>query len=155
MTGLRDGATAPDFTLRDQHGQSISLSSYRDRSAVLLVFYPAAFSRVCSGELVALRDGWPLHESGETELLAVSCDPVFTLRAASDADQLEFTLLSDFWPHGSVSAAYGVFDRALGTSKRSSFLLDREGRVRWQLHHEPSDARSLEEYRRAVSQLVG
>jgi peroxiredoxin len=154
VTGLRDGATAPDFTLRDQHGQSVSLSAYRGRSPVLLVFYPAAFSRVCSGELTALRDGWPLRDGADAELLAVSCDPVFSLRAASDAERIAFPLLSDFWPHGAVSAAYGVFDRDLGTSRRSSFVLDREGRVRWQVHHATPDARRLEEYRRALSQLA-
>ncbi len=154
MTGLRRGALAPDFTLRDQHGQDVRLSSFRGKAAVLLVFYPAAFSRVCSGELTALRDGWPLLDRAGAELLAISCDPVFTLRAAADAETIEFPLLSDFWPHGAVSAAYGVFDEHRGSSRRSSFALDRDGTVHWQVHNPGPEARDVEAYRRALDELT-
>lgn len=152
-TGLEPGQRAPGFELRDQHGQSVTLSSYADRSPVLLVFYPFAFSGVCSGELHGLRDGWAEASAGRAELVALSCDPVHTLRAFAESDGLEFPLLSDFWPHGAVSSAYGAFDSGRGASTRSSFLVDRSGRLAWQVHHAIGDARDLRDYARALESL--
>jgi len=144
---------APDFELRDQHGQAVSMSSFRGRSAVLLVFYPFAFSGVCTSELRALRDSLPGLVSDGAQLLAVSCDPMFSLRAFADADGLEFPLLSDFWPHGAVSSAYGVLDSERGCPTRSSFVIDASGLVRWQVHSPASDARSVAEYARVLDDL--
>ena len=149
MTGLELGAAAPDFDLRDQHGQRVSLSGFRGRADVLLVFFPWAFSSVCSSELAALRDrlgDFP----GSVQPLAISCDPMYSLRAASDAEDLPFPLLSDFWPHGAVATAYGVFDDALGVASRSSFLVDRDGLVQWQVHHAMPDPRAVEGYLAAL-----
>lgn len=152
MTGLQVGATAPDFTLRDQHGQRVTLSGFRGRSDALLVFFPWAFSSVCSAELATLRDR-QAELPPSVELLAVSCDPMYTLRAAADAEQLPFRLLSDFWPHGAVCAAYGVFDDELGVAKRSSFVIDRAGLVRWEVHHAMPDSRAMEGYLEALADI--
>src|SRR4051794_1183557 len=128
------------------------MSGFRGRAQVLLVFFPWAFSSVCSSELVALRDR--LGElPGSVEPLAVSCDPMYSLRAASDAEGLPFPLLSDFWPHGAVSTAYGVFDEDLGVSRRSSFLVDDEGLVRWQVHHAMPDSRAVDGYLTALEAI--
>jgi alkyl hydroperoxide reductase subunit AhpC len=78
---------------------------------------------------------------------------MYSLRAASDAEQLPFRLLSDFWPHGAVCAAYGVFDDDLGVARRSSFLVDREGLVRWQVHHAMPDARAVDGYLAALKAI--
>ena len=145
MTGLEPGTLAPDFTLRDQFGQDVTLSSYRGEKAVALVFFPNAFSGVCTGEMAGLRDRLAELMTFGSEVLALSCDPVYALRAFADADGLNFPLLSDFWPHGAVTAAYGVFNEEKGAPRRSSYVVDREGIVRWAVHSD-GPARDLDEH---------
>ncbi len=149
------GQPAPDFALRDQHGADVRLSSYRGRKAVVVMFYPFAFSRVCSGELCAVRDSLPTFESDGVQLLAVSCDPVYALRAFAEQDGLAFPLLSDFWPHGEVARAYGVFNEQRGCSDRSSFIVDPDGVLRWSVHNAMPDARDLEEHARVLRTVQG
>jgi len=141
---LQTGDRAPDFTLQDQHGQEISLSSYAGKKAVLLVFYPYAFTGVCTGELTGFRDRLGDFETEDTTLLAVSCDPIYTQRAFADRDAIFFPLLSDFWPHGAVASAYGVLDENEGCALRSSFVIDKDGIVRWALHSARGEARDLD-----------
>jgi peroxiredoxin len=145
VTGLAVGVPAPDFTLRDQFGQDVTLSSFRGEKAVALVFYPAAFSGVCMGELGGIRDRLAELMTFDTEVLAISCDPIYTLRAFADSDGLNFPLLSDFWPHGEVCRAYDVFDESKGSARRSSYVLDREGVLRWAVHNPSSQGRDLDE----------
>ena len=147
------GAPAPDFALRDQHGQEVTLSSLRGRAA-LVVFYPFAFSGVCTGELTGFRDRLGEFETDESTVLAISCDPVFTVRAFADRDALFFPLLSDFWPHGEATRAWGVFDERTGAPRRSSYVVDREGTVRWALHNAPGDARDLDEQARRLAAVA-
>jgi peroxiredoxin len=141
---LEIGDKAPDFTLRDQHGQEVRLSSFAGEKSVLLVFYPYAFTGVCTGELTGFRDRLGDFETDESTLLAVSCDPIYTQRAFADRDAIFFPLLSDFWPHGAVASAYGVLDEAEGCASRSSFVIDRDGVVQWVLHSERGEARDLD-----------
>ena len=150
---LEVGSPAPDFTLRDQHGRSVSLSSFAGEKPVVLVFYPFAFSRVCTGELAGIRDVLPRFEEAGAQLLGLSCDPMFSLRAFADQDGLEMPLLSDFWPHGAVASAYGVLDEGKGCARRSTFIVDRNGRLRWSVHREMSEARDAEEYLRVLKRL--
>ncbi len=150
---LEVGQPAPDFELRDQHGQTVALSSYRGHKSVVIVFYPFAFSRVCTGELTEIRDNLPGLVSEDVQLLAISCDPVYSLRTFGDRDGLEFPLLSDFWPHGAVSSAYGVFDEVRGCSARSTFIVDKDGRLRWSIHNAMPNARDLEDYTKALDDL--
>ena len=145
MSGLLIGGPAPDFTLRDQFGQDVTLSSYRGTKAVAIFFYPYAFSGVCTGEMAGIRDRLADFLTFDTEVLAISCDPVYALRAFSDADGLNFALLSDFWPHGEVSRAYGVLDERAGCPERSSYVIDKEGRLTWAVHHPKAAARSLDD----------
>lgn len=154
MVSPQVGEEAPELELRDQHGQTVSLRSFRDSKAVLLVFYPFAFSRVCSGELNELRDNVADFVSVDVQLLGLSCDPMFSLRAFAEHDNLTFPLLSDFWPHGAVSSAYGVFDEQRGCSSRSTFVVDRDGLIRWSVHNEFSNARDLAEYSRALAEMT-
>jgi peroxiredoxin len=141
---LEVGDRAPDFTLRDQHGQDVTLSSFAGSKAVLLVFYPYAFSGVCTGELTGFRDRLGDFETDDTTLLGISCDPMYTQRAFADRDGIFFPLLADFWPHGAVASAYGVLDESEGCASRSSFVVDKEGVVRWVLHSERGEARDLD-----------
>jgi mycoredoxin-dependent peroxiredoxin len=137
------GTQAPDFTLRDQFGQDVTLSSFAGRKAVALVFFPWAFSNVCTGEMTGIRDRLDEFLTFDTEVLAVSTDPTYSLRVFADRDGLNFSLLSDFWPHGAVATAYGVFDAERGVARRSSFVVDRSGIVRWSVHNDLPEERDL------------
>jgi peroxiredoxin len=146
VTGLALGDLAPDFTLRDQFGQSVTLSSFRGDKAVALLFYPWAFSGVCTGEMSGIRDRLAEFLTFETEVLALSCDPVYSLRVFADRDGLNFPLLSDFWPHGEVARAYDVFDEARGCPRRSSYVIGKDGTVRWAVHNDLPESRDLDEH---------
>jgi peroxiredoxin len=148
---LEIGAPAPDFTLRDQHGQEHTLAQHRGHKAVLLVFFPFAFSGVCTGELLGFRDRLGDVETDRTTLMTISCDSIFAQRAFADRDALFFPLLSDFWPHGAVSSAYGVLDEASGGALRSSYVVDRSGRIAFGLHHDTGEARDLDVQARALA----
>ena len=154
MTGLSLGGPAPDFTLRDQFGQDVTLSSYVGHKAVALVFFPYAFSGVCTGEMAQVRDRLAEFMTFDTEVLAISCDPMFSLRAFADADGLNFPLLSDFWPHGRVASDYGVFDEAKGSPRRSSYVVGRDGTVRWAVHNANPDGRDLDEHLAQLNHVV-
>ncbi|HET8604664.1 MAG TPA: peroxiredoxin [Marmoricola sp.] len=154
MTPLPTGAEAPDFTLRDQHGQEVTLSSFRGSRAVLVVFYPFAFSGVCTGELTGFRDRLGDFETDDSTLVAISCDPVYAIRAFADRDALFFPLLSDFWPHGAVTSAWGVLDERTGAPRRSSYVVDREGVIRWSMHNDPGDARDLDAQARSLAEVA-
>jgi mycoredoxin-dependent peroxiredoxin len=154
VTGLELGGPAPDFTLRDQFGQDVTLSSYAGRKAVALIFYPYAFSGVCTGEMAGIRTRIADFLTFDTEVLAISCDPMFALRAFSDADGLNFPLLSDFWPHGEVARAYEVFDEHSGAPRRSSYVVDREGLVRWAVHNAMPEGRDLDEHLRQLRAVL-
>ena len=147
------GDIAPEFTLRDQHGADVSLSSFRGDQAVLVVFYPFAFSGICTSELCEIRDDLSVFQNDAVQVLAVSCDPVHSLRAWAEDQKLDFPLLSDFWPHGAVASAYGVFDAERGMAIRGSFLVDVDGTVRWTVVNGPGQARDLGAYREALAAL--
>ncbi len=147
------GDPAPDFTLRDQHGRPTTLSAFQGERAVVLVFFPFAFSGVCTGELRELRDSAGRVADAGGELLAISCDPMFAMRAFADQDGLEFRLLSDFWPHGAVASSYGVFDEDHGCPTRSSFVVDRDGVLRWSVHNPMGEPRSVADYVRQLESL--
>jgi peroxiredoxin len=154
VTGLTLGGRAPDFTLRDQFGQDVTLSSYRGSKAVVIFFYPGAFSGVCTGEMAGIRDRLAEFMTFDTEVLAISCDPMFSLRAFADADGLNFPLLSDFWPHGAVASAYDVLDGRTGTAYRSSYVVDKTGTVRWAVHNAKAEGRDLDEHLRQLHRAL-
>lgn len=153
MIPREPGDPAPDFELRDQHGRPVVLSEHRG-TAVLLVFYPFVFSRVCSGELAALEEAHDDVVSRGATLLAVSCDPVYALRAYAEPRGVPFPLLSDFWPHGAVASAYGVLDERSGAPTRSTFLVDAGGILRWSLHNPSGQPRDLAATLAAVSRVA-
>ena len=147
------GQQAPDFELKDQHGTPVRLSDFRGRKNVVLVFYPLAFSGVCSGELRAMRDEFPEAARDDVELLTVSVDSVYALRAWSDAEAFGFPLLSDFWPHGDVARSYGVFDDNRGIATRGTFIIDKDGVVRWKIVNPVPEARDIADYQKALAAL--
>ena len=147
------GEQAPDFELTDQHGTPVRLSSFRGSKNVVLVFYPLAFSGVCTGELCAMRDDFPEVSRDDVELLTVSVDSTFVLRTWSEQQGFSFGLLSDFWPHGAVASAYGVFDADRGVAVRGTFVIDKSGIVRWKVVHPIPQARDIAEYQKALASL--
>ncbi|MFI6942964.1 peroxiredoxin [Streptomyces sp. NPDC050418] len=140
------GEKAPDLALRSQHGEPVRLADLRGEKNVVLVFYPYAFTGVCTGELTALRDELPQFVNDDVQLLAVSCDAPFSQRVFAEQEGFTFPLLSDFWPHGEASRAYGVFDEEKGCAVRGTFIIDKEGVVRWSVVNELPDARDLNAY---------
>jgi peroxiredoxin len=150
---LAIGTPAPEFALKDQHGQVVRLGDFAGARNVVLVFYPFAFSRVCTGELCELRDNIAVFEDANVQVVGVSCDPVHAQRAWAEQEKYEFPLLSDFWPHGTVARAYGVFDERTGSAIRGTFLVDTAGTLRWSVVNRPGQARPLSAYREAVAQL--
>src|SRR6478609_3338804 len=123
------GQEAPDFTLKDQNGNDVSLSKLRGDKAVALVFYPFTFTSVCEGELCQLRDDISDFESAGVQVLAVSCDSRHAQKQWAEQQGFTFPVLSDFWPHGAVAKAYGVFNEQLGCANRASFVIDKAGKV--------------------------
>jgi|SRR5215204_3056104 len=148
------GDLAPDFTLKDQNNQEISLSQFKGEKNVLLVFYPLAFSGICFSELCSLRDDLPRFSNDDVQLLTVSVDSVFSHKVWAQQEGFEFPLLSDFWPHGGVAQSYGVFDDNKGLALRGTFLIDIEGVVRYKVVNGIPDARNQAEYADAVAKLT-
>ena len=150
---LTIGQAAPDFTLNNQFGESVSLSSFKGKKNVIVTFYPWAFTGTCTGELCALRDDLSSFQNENAELLALSCDAMFSLKIFAEKEGYNFSLLSDFWPHGAVAQAYGVFDEARGAAVRGTFIIDKEGILRWQVINGIGDARNADEYTSARAAL--
>lgn len=151
--GLIIGQTAPGFEVKNQHGENVSLASFKGAKNVLLMFYPFAFSGICSGELCALRDDLSAFQNDHVQLLAISCDPMYSQRAFADQEGYTFPVLTDFWPHGAVAKAYGVFEDAHGCATRGSFLIDKSGILRWQTINGLGEARNIDEYKVAIAAL--
>jgi peroxiredoxin len=151
---LEVGDVAPDFELKDQHGQVVKLSDFRGHKTVVVVFYPFAFTGVCTGELCAIRDELPVFENDDVQVLSVSVDSVFSHRVFAEQEKLSYPLLSDFWPHGEVAKAYGVFDEKLGAATRGTFIVDKDGVLRWKVINAIPDARDQEEYKKVLQELA-
>jgi peroxiredoxin len=120
------GDVAPDFTLKSHDGTDVTLSELRG-TPVVIVFYPFTFTGVCEGELCEIRDNPAAYESTAAQVLAISCDTRHAQRVWAEQQGFTFPLLSDFWPHGAVAQAYGVFNTDLGCANRTTFVLDRDG----------------------------
>lgn len=149
---LAIGAIAPDFNLKDQHGALRSLSEFRG-SAVLVTFIPFAFTGTCTGEVCALRDESADFSNDDVQTVVITCDSPFTLKEWAAQQRLDYPVLSDFWPHGATSSAYGVLNSDLGCALRGTFLIDGEGVVRWSIVNGLGEARSTNDYRAALAAL--
>lgn len=147
------GDSAPDFELKDQHGTPVKLSDFHGKKDVVLVFFPLAFSGVCTGELCTIRDELPTLGGDDVQVVAVSVDSVFAQRAWSEKEGYQFPVLSDFWPHGAVATAYGIFDDEKGIATRGTFIIDKQGVVRWKVENAIPDARDIGDYRKALAEL--
>ena len=147
------GNAAPDFTLMDQHGTPTTLSSFKGKKNVVVLFYPFSFSGICTGELCALRDDLASFQNENVQLLAISCDAMYSQRAFAEQEGYKFPVLADFWPHGEAAKAYGIFDDARGCSTRGTYVIDKEGVLRWQVVNGLGDARNIGDYKAALAAL--
>lgn len=148
------GTEAPDFTLKDQNNQDVTLSSFRGRRNVLVVFYPFAFSGICTGELCAVRDDIGSFQNEDVQVLGVSVDHVFALKAWANQEGYQFPLLSDFWPHGELAKTYGVFNADRGMAVRGTFLVDRDGIVRFAEVNAPGEPRDQDGWKKALASVA-
>ncbi len=135
------GSQAPDFTLKDQNNQPVTLSGFRGARNVLLVFFPLAFTGICQGELDYVRDHLPEFDNDHTAVLAISVGPPPTHKIWATQSGFLFPVLSDFWPHGAVAQDYGVFNADSGIANRGTFLVDRDGVIRFAECKQPGEAR--------------
>ena len=132
---LKEGDTAPDFTLTDTSGNQVTLQDLQNKSDgdVLLTFFPLAFSSVCTDELCTMRDNMKFYDSLNTTVAGISIDSFFTLKEFKKANNLKLPLLSDF--NKDASKAYGVlyedFFGMKGVSKRSVFIIGNDGKIRY------------------------
>ena len=150
---LEIGQAAPDFTLNNQFGEKVTLSSFQGKKNVVVVFYPYSFTGTCTGELCALRDDLSSFQNENAELLAVSVDSMFTQKVFATQENYNFPVLSDFWPHGATAQAYGIFNEATGSAIRGTFIIDKEGILRWQVVNGMGDARNAADYKGALAAL--
>ncbi|GAB3303014.1 peroxiredoxin [Epidermidibacterium keratini] len=154
MAEIKVGDQAPEFATKDQNNQDVSLADFRGKQAVLLVFYPFAFSGICTGELCAVRDDISAFQNDDVQVLPISVDHPFALKAWAQQEGYEFPLLSDFWPHGQIAEQYGVFEPQKGFALRGTFLIDRDGIVRFAEVNGPGEARDQSAWRDAMSALA-
>ena len=150
---LAIGSMAPDFELVNQHGQKVSLSLYQGKKNVVVIFYPFAFSGICTGELCALRDDLSAFQNDKVELISISCDPMYANKVFAEQEGYKFQVLSDFWPHGAIAKAYGVFDENRGCATRGSFIIGSDGKIKWMVVNGLGEARNIAEYKTALSAL--
>jgi mycoredoxin-dependent peroxiredoxin len=150
---LTIGTAAPDFELKDQHGVKVSLSSFKGKQNVVVLFIPFAFTGTCTGELCAIRDDLASFQNDNVQVLAISCDSTPTQKIFAEQEGYKFPVLSDFWPHGATAKAYGIFNEDLGCAMRGTFIVDKEGVVRWTVVNGLGDARNLGDYKAAIAAL--
>jgi peroxiredoxin len=148
------GQPAPDFTLKDQNNQEVRLADFRGRKAVLIVFYPLAFSRRCHGELTEVQDNLGAYANDDVQVLTVSVDSVYSHKVWAEQEGFDFPLLADFWPHGATAADYDVFDQERGFANRGTFLVDRDGVVRFAEMNGPGEERDQAAWRTALAALA-
>jgi mycoredoxin-dependent peroxiredoxin len=147
------GAEAPDFTLKDQNNEEVTLSAFRGEKAVLIIFYPLAFTGICTGELTRVRDEIETFQNDDVQVVTVSVDSAYSHKIFSEREGFEFPLLSDFWPHGGVAQAYGVFNEQAGIANRGTFLVDKTGVVRFAEMNGPGEGRDPAAWQAAIKAL--
>lgn len=126
---LAPGMTAPDFTLPSTSGEMVSLADFRGKRHVLLAFFPAAFTGTCTNEMCEFSSDHGAYASHNTEVLPISVDQVPSLKAFQAQERIDVQILSD--ARREVCRAYGVLDEGRFNARRSYFLIDRDGQIRW------------------------
>lgn len=147
------GDEAPNFTLKDQNNEEVELASFRGDKAVLIVFYPLAFTGICTGELQALRDNLDFYQNDDVQVLTISVDSAYTHKIFAEREGFEYPLLADFWPHGGVAQSYGAFFDVAGIANRATYLVDKDGIVRFTELNGPGEGRDPAAWEAAIKSL--
>ena len=147
------GDEAPDFELKDQHGNPVRLSGFRGSKNVVLVFYPLAFSGVCTASCARCATSSPKSPGTTSSCWRFRWTRCSCCGRGPRRDHFDFTLLADFWPHGEVAKAYGVFDDKMGVATRGTFIIDKDGVVRWKVVNPIPQAREIADYQKALAEL--
>jgi peroxiredoxin len=144
---IQAGDVAPDFTLKDESGRDVTLSSFRGKRNVVLIFYPLSFTSLCSVQMPGYSKDKPRYEDHDAQLLGISVDSAPVHKAFAESVGVDYPLLADFYPHGAVATAYGVL-RPEGVAERATFVIDKMGIVRHAEIHDiarvPDRAQALE-----------
>jgi peroxiredoxin len=148
------GDLAPDFSLRDQDKNVVSLSDFKGSKNVVLVFYPKSFTGVCQGELCAIRDEIDEFDHDDVQTIGVSVDTDAVHKKWAAEQGYTFPLLADFWPHGAVAQQYGVFDNTSGLALRGTFIIDKQGVVAYKVVNPIPVARDHAEYLKVLASLT-
>jgi peroxiredoxin len=144
------GSEAPDFTLRDENGKEVSLSSLRGRN-VVLIFYPLAFSPTCTAELHRTTELAERYDAAGAEVFGISVDSTWVLKAFKRDENLSAHLLSDFHPRGAVADAYGAYIPEAGVATRATYVIDRDGKVAHKMVNHPGERRNQDEIIQALA----
>lgn len=150
---LKVGEIAPEFTLSDQYGEELTLSELVAEGPIALVFFPLAFSGICTGELCELRDNIAVFADSKVRLVGISVDSVHTLRAWATQEGYEFSILSDFWPHGQVAREFGAFVEERGIATRATVIIGEGRTVLASFETSPGEARDFSAYAEAIAAL--
>ncbi len=138
---IATGDRAPDFDLEGAHGARVRLGDYLGQKNVLLVFHPFAWTGICTEEALDLQANLDTFRDADTEVVLVSCDTAPARQAWKEELGAEYAFPSDFWSHGAVAKAYGVFNEETGAPVRGTFLIDKQGTVIWSLVNDPNTRR--------------
>ena len=147
---LEVGDEAPDFTTRDEDLEEFKLSSLRGRN-VLLVFFPLAFSRMCTKELVDITGQSEKYDAAGAEVVGVSVDSPFVLKAFKRDENLNAHLVSDFHPKGAIAKQYDAYIDEAGIATRATFVIDKDGKIAGKVVTHPGEARNQDEYLEALA----
>lgn len=148
------GQEAPDFTLKSHTGEEVTLSQFRGKKAVVLVFHPFAFTGICEAELCAIRDDYTAFESAGAQVLSISTDPSPSQKMWADQQGWTFPTLSDFWPHGEVAEKYGAFNEEKGCAMRVTVVIGKDGTIVDRFESGGiTEARTSERYEEAMAKL--
>jgi mycoredoxin-dependent peroxiredoxin len=144
------GDEAPDFTTRDENFEEFTLSSLRGRN-VLLVFFPLAFSRICTKELVDITGEAKKYDAAGAEVVGISVDSPFVMNAFKRDENLKAHLVSDFHPKGAIAKQYDAYIDEAGIATRATFVIDKDGKIARKIVTHPGEARNQEEYLEALA----
>jgi mycoredoxin-dependent peroxiredoxin len=145
------GATAPEFTLKDQSQQEVKLADFRGKKRVVLVFYPLDWSPVCTKEHACLVNDMKQFEQLDAQVLGLSVDSAWSHKAYAEKMGIQYPLLADFQPRGAVAAKYGMFLEDKGITGRAIFIIDRDGKIAWQKNYDIPVVPDIQEVSKALA----
>jgi mycoredoxin-dependent peroxiredoxin len=147
------GAPAPEFTLKDQNQQEVSLASFRGKKRVVLIFYPLDWSPVCTKEHACIVNDMQRFEKLEAQVLGLSVDSVWSHKAYAEKMGIQYPLLADFQPRGAVASKYGVFLEDKGITGRAISIIDRDGKLAWHKNYDIPVVPAVDEVAKALEEV--